>query len=135
MTALGAVLGIANKVLDRVIPDKNARAEAKEKLLEVAQSNEFDLVLSQLEINKVEANHKSVFVAGARPATIWICNIVMVAVIVSSIVGVFKDFDISALQGLYMSTVLPIHGGLLGLRTIERVKANTTNAIRPPPKQ
>ena len=89
MSTIGAVLGIANKVLDRVIPDKNARATAKEELLKVAQSQEFDLALSQLEINKVEAAHRSVFVAGARPFTLWCCTGAMMALVIASIVAVF----------------------------------------------
>ena len=122
MNPLSSILSIANKVLDRVIPDKNARAEAKEELLKVAQSNEFDALLGQMEVNKIEAGHKSIFVAGARPATLWVCTAAMLALVIASIVAVFMDLDITPFHLVYGSTVGPVHLGLLGLRTYEKAR-------------
>ena len=130
MSAVAAVLGIAGKVLDRVIPDKNARAEAKEQLLQAAQSNEFDALLAQVEVNKVEAAHKSVFVAGARPATLWVCTAAMAGIVVAAVVGVYRDFDIGPLLYIYGSTVAPVHLGLLGLRTFEKARNVAIHSVR-----
>ena len=61
----------------RLIPDKNARAEAEEAFnsqMLVALSG---LVQGQLEINKAEASHSSIFVAGWRPAIGWVCGIAL----------------------------------------------------------
>ena len=68
---LGALLPVIGKVLDRVIPDKNARKQAQEELERAEQSGELQLLLGQIEINKQEAAHKSLFVAGWRPAVGW----------------------------------------------------------------
>lgn len=65
---------ILDKLVDR-IPDPNARAEAREQaesdLLKVVSDN----IQGQLDINKVEAAHKSVFVAGWRPFIGWVCGV------------------------------------------------------------
>ena len=45
MLPLGAILSIGEKVLDKVMPDPNAKAEAQAKLMEMAQRGE----LAQLE--------------------------------------------------------------------------------------
>jgi hypothetical protein len=50
MLPLGAILSIGEKVLDKVMPDPNAKAEAQAKLMEMAQRGE----LAQLEANVKE---------------------------------------------------------------------------------
>ena len=75
-------LPVIGKVLDRVIPDKGAAAEAKQKLAELHQAGalaeleaDTKLALGQQEINKVEAANPSLFVSGWRPAIGWVCAI------------------------------------------------------------
>ncbi len=79
--SLVAFLPIIGQVIDKVFPDKEKAAEAKLKLAELEQAGqlaelnaELQVVLGQLEVNKAEAQHPSVFVAGGRPAIIWICG-------------------------------------------------------------
>ena len=50
MLPLGAILSIGEKVLDKVMPDPNAKAEAQAKLMEMAQRGE----LAQLEAHVKE---------------------------------------------------------------------------------
>ena len=50
MLPLGAILSIGEKVLDKVMPDPNAKAEAQAKLMEMAQKGE----LAQLEAHVKE---------------------------------------------------------------------------------
>jgi hypothetical protein len=50
MLPLGAILSIGEKVLDKVMPDPNAKAEAQARLMEMAQRGE----LAQLEANVKE---------------------------------------------------------------------------------
>lgn len=58
----------------RLIPDKNKRAEAKEQFEVQMLAAMTGLVQGQLEINKEQAKHTSVFVAGARPFLLWVCG-------------------------------------------------------------
>jgi hypothetical protein len=68
-----ALLPMLGTILDRVIPDKAASEKAKLEmqaaLLDAAVKGD----LGQMEINKAEATHQSIFVAGWRPAVGWIC--------------------------------------------------------------
>jgi hypothetical protein len=75
------VVGIAGKLVDKLIPDPQAAAEAKYKLLALAQDGtlkqlmaDTDLAKAQDAINQVEAGNSSLFVAGWRPFVGWICG-------------------------------------------------------------
>jgi hypothetical protein len=48
MLPLGAILSIGEKVLDKVMPDPNAKAEAQAKLMEMAQRGELAQLESQV---------------------------------------------------------------------------------------
>ena len=72
--AIGAGLGVIGKIIDRVIPDKEAQDKAKLALLEMQQRGELAQLdaalksdLGQMDINKQEAASSSLFVAGWRP--------------------------------------------------------------------
>jgi hypothetical protein len=68
-----AIVEIGARLLDKIIPDKDARAKAQAELLKAAQDQDFQLALAQIEVNKQEAQHTNLFVAGWRPAVGWIC--------------------------------------------------------------
>jgi hypothetical protein len=79
MGNLIALLPFARDLLARLFPDPAQRAEAEQKLETIRQSGELaelaaqvDLAKGQLEVNKIEAAHASVFVAGWRPALGWV---------------------------------------------------------------
>lgn len=116
-----AALPMIGKVLDKIIPDKNARASAQEALEAADQKGELDLLLGQIEVNKVQAAHKSLFVAGARPFIMWVCG---VALAYSTIAHPILDiwFDMPKVD---VSLLMPVLMGLLGLggmRTLEKTK-------------
>jgi len=76
---LTALLDIGKTAIEKIWPDPTKRAEELRKLEELRQAGdiaklnaEVSLMLGQIEINKVEASHPSIFVAGARPAVMWI---------------------------------------------------------------
>jgi hypothetical protein len=70
VTALLPALGT---LIDRLIPDRAAAEKAKVEMEAelIRASNE--AALAQVEVNKIEAAHSSVFVAGWRPAIGWVC--------------------------------------------------------------
>jgi hypothetical protein len=76
---LSALFEIGKTAIEKIWPDPSKRAEELYKLEKLKQEGdlaklqaEVSLMLGQIEINKVEAQHPSVFVAGARPAVMWI---------------------------------------------------------------
>ena len=76
---LSALFDLGKTAIEKIWPDPSKRAEELFKLEKLKQDGnlaalqaEVSLMLGQIEINKAEAQHPSVFVAGARPAVMWI---------------------------------------------------------------
>lgn len=70
---LAAAIPLITKVLDRVIPDTAARDQAKAELEQGLLTAMIQSGIAQQEVNKAEAQHASLFVAGWRPAVGWTC--------------------------------------------------------------
>ena len=127
---LKAALGpILDGVL-RLIPDKNERARAKEMFEGQMLTAMTSLVQGQLEINKQEASHASIFVAGWRPAIGWICGVALgwnfvVQPLLLWGAWVFPEVapDISTAPKLDTDELMTVLLGMLGLgglRTYEK---------------
>lgn len=76
---LTAIFELGKTAIDKIWPDPSKRAEELFKLEKLYQDGDLaklqanvSLMLGQIEINKVEAQHPSVFVAGWRPAVGWV---------------------------------------------------------------
>ena len=124
----GGIGGIADAV-DRFVetPDEKAAQVLKERALAIKP------LMAQMEVNAKEAEHASVFVAGARPATLWLCAVCMGGIVGAGVYGWFTGRDVSDLFLLYGSTVAPVHLGLLGLRTYERSTGKERNNLKRAP--
>ncbi len=70
LAALPVVGTLISGLLDTLSGDKKAQAEQALKLLEMAQAE----AQGQMEVNKSEATHNSIFVAGWRPFIGWVCG-------------------------------------------------------------
>lgn len=68
---VGTVLDIGKTLIERLIPDKKAQAEALQKLEEMHQAGDLQVISGQIEINKIEAASTNVFIAGWRPFVGW----------------------------------------------------------------
>lgn len=122
--------GVIGPIVDgflKFIPDKNARAEAKEQIENQMLTAMTSLVQGQLQINQTQAQHGSIFVAGARPAIMWICGVALGwNYILQPILnwGMFVyGADIAAAPQLdtgELTTILLGMLGLGGLRTYEK---------------
>ena len=66
-----SVVGVAGKVLDKFVEDKDLKAKLDHELKTAFHSAN----LAQIEVNKQEAAHQSLFVAGWRPFVGWVCGI------------------------------------------------------------
>jgi hypothetical protein len=76
---------------------------------------------AQIEVNKVEAAHKSLFVAGWRPAIGWICGFALLySTIVSPILGIW--LEVPEVDTSLLTTVLMGMLGLGAMRTFEKTK-------------
>jgi len=69
------LVGPISALLSKVIPDADKRAEMANEIATLAERQAHEQILAQLEVAKQQAAHKSMFVAGARPAIMWICGL------------------------------------------------------------
>ena len=68
---LAPLLEVGKTLLDRFIPDPEAKRAAEAEFLKMAMDGELKQTIAQLEINAREAAHPSIFVAGWRPFFGW----------------------------------------------------------------
>jgi len=129
--AAGAVAGQLFGVVDKLFTSDQERAEAKRKLLELEQQGE----LAQLAINRAEAQHENVFVAGWRPAIGWVCGSALayhyIVQPVAGFAAVIAGVDpalVQALPALDLGAMMPVLLGMLGLgglRSFEKAKGKS----------
>ena len=70
---LQALIGPVTSLVGKFIEDKDQKNKLAHDLATLASRHAQELAKSQIETNKEQAKHPSLFVAGARPAIIWIC--------------------------------------------------------------
>ena len=69
---LGSLVGPVTGLLDKFIEDKDEKNKLAHEISTMSERHAQELAKGQLEVNKVEAASKSMFVAGWRPAVGWI---------------------------------------------------------------
>lgn len=69
---LAPLLDVGKTLIDRFLPDPEAKRQAEAEFLQMAMQGELKQVIAQLEINAKEAAHPSVFVSGGRPFFLWV---------------------------------------------------------------
>jgi hypothetical protein len=72
-----AIIEIGARLLDKIIPDKDAREKLQFELIKASQDQDFQLALGQLQVNTEEAKSPSPFVSGWRPYIGWVCGIAL----------------------------------------------------------
>ncbi len=125
---LQSLIGPVTGLLDKFIEDKDKKNAIAFELSTMAERHAQELAKGQLEVNKVEAAHKNMFVAGWRPAVGWVCVAGMAG---NFILIPFANFSL-ALSGsdiiiplIALSEMMPVLMGMLGLgamRTVEKTK-------------
>ena len=127
-----SVVGVAGKVLDKFVEDKDLKTKLNAEL----KSQIISLDLAQAQANIEQAKSSSVFIAGARPAIMWICafglgwqfifqpiTVWMFAVMDSDLV--LPIFETEGLMPLPLSLL-----GLGGMRSFEKYKGIQRNNLK-----
>ena len=120
MSKLNVVAGIIDKVADK-IDDFTLDKEEKAQLIQ-------EINKAQIEVNKVEANSNSLFVAGWRPFVGWTCGIALCYHFVLQPFLVFLlyssgyQMDLPVFDMTTLTTILLGMLGLGGMRSFEKVK-------------
>ena len=118
---ISAGLGLVDTFIGKFVKDKDLAAKLKAEARSQEFAGELSLLTGQLEVNKVEAAHKSLFVAGARPFIMWVCGIALAYnTIMHPILDIWFDMPV-----VDVSILMPVLMGLLGLggmRSFEKAK-------------
>ena len=130
-----ALIPLLGAIVEKAIPDPQAQADAKIRVMEMAQRGELavldadlKLAMGQMEVNKVEAG-TDLFRGGWRPAVGWVCVMglfynFVVQPLLPWVVAVFGG-TVPPLPSIDNDTLLVLLTGMLGLgglRTFERIK-------------
>jgi hypothetical protein len=118
---LGSLIGPVTGLLDKFIEDKDQKNSLAHEIATLAQKQAHESALAQLEVNKVEAAHKSLFVSGWRPAVGWSCCFALVySTILAPILSIW--FTVPPVDSSLLTTVLMGMLGLGAMRSAEKVK-------------
>jgi hypothetical protein len=125
---LTALIGPVTGLLERVIPDKTEANRLAHEITTMAEKQAHELAKSQIEVNKEEAKHESIFVSGWRPATGWCCVSAMTG---NFMIIPFTNFVMELMEKdiviplIPLDTMMPVLLGMLGLgglRTYEKTR-------------
>lgn len=134
MSAFLAALPLIGSLLDKVLPDADAKAKAQLELARLAQDGEFKALdmqlqvnLAQAKINEIEAASSNPMAATWRPAAGWVCVFglgyeFLLRPLLPWILAVCQVPDVPALPSLddvLMELVFAMLG-IGGMRTFER---------------
>ena len=119
-------------LLDKFIEDKDQKNALAHEIATLAEKQAHEAQLAQIEVNKQEAQHRSIFVSGWRPFVGWITAVSLawhfilapIILFTTAIVGV----EIPQLPSFDMETLTTILLGMLGLgglRSFEKYKGLT----------
>ena len=118
---LSSLIAPVTSLLDKFIPDADTKQKIAHEIATMSQKHAQELAKGQLEVNKNEAAHKSLFVAGWRPAIGWICGLsLLYSTMLSPILGIW--FTVPPVNDELLSTVLMGMLGLGAMRSFEKYK-------------
>tara|TARA_X000001382_G_scaffold129033_1_gene120087 strand:+ start:652 stop:1038 length:387 start_codon:yes stop_codon:yes gene_type:complete len=127
MNVIEKLIDPVSTILDKFVVDKDLKQKLEHELkTELHKAN-----MAQIEVNKIEAGHRSIFVAGWRPFLGWCLSFAMayhfilqpIAIFSISVAGLSYDlpqFDMSSLMTVLLGML-----GLGGMRTYEKSKGLT----------
>jgi hypothetical protein len=128
MSILNSLIGPVTGLLDKFIEDKDKKNQIAYELSTMAEKHAQEIAKGQIEVNKAEAAHKSLFVAGWRPAIGWVCVLGMAGNFITiPITNMILELMGSSVTVPLIPTaeMMPILMGMLGLgamRTVEKTK-------------
>lgn len=112
-------------IIGEIVVDKDKKAELEHKIemaIVDADKRYHDEVMAQIEVNKEEAKHPSVFVAGWRPSIGWVGSLSLFMYYpVQIAVQLWNDGVVS----MDLGDLMMLLGGILGIggyRTFEKIK-------------
>ena len=127
-----SVIGVAGKVLDKFVEDKDLKTKLEAEL----KSQVISLDLAQAQANIEQSKHPSLFVSGARPSIMWVCcfglarQFVLQPIAVWLIAVTNSDLTLPLIptEGLISLTIALL--GLSASRSAEKFKGVARNNMK-----
>jgi len=123
------LIGPVTGLLDKFVEDKDQKAKLAHEIATLAERQAHEIAKAQINVNQNEANHKSVFVSGWRPACGWVCVLgFSVNFLIIPTVNIYLTAWTQSplmIPPLDVSEMMPVLLGMLGLggmRTVEKTK-------------
>ena len=118
---LEQLIGPISGLLGKFVEDKDQKNALAHEIATLAQKEAHKNAALQLEVNRAEAAHKSLFVAGWRPFIGWCCGLgLLYSVLLSPLLDIWFEMPV-----IDSSILMPTMTGMLGLgalRSYEKVK-------------
>ncbi len=127
-----SVVGVAGKVLDKFVEDKDLRVKLESEL----KSQIIALDMAQAQANIEQAKHPSVFVSGARPAISWVCffamawQFILAPILSWVIITWYPQVTLPVLETNELISLIMALLGLGGMRTAEKWKGVARNNMK-----
>lgn len=138
ITGLGAIFDFGSKLVDRLIPDPAQKLAAQQELMKMAMekelavmANDTALIKAQTDINAIEAASPNTFVAGPRPALMWVgvagvLYMWLLLPLATFVYTTYTGHPLPVQPPAVDGNLLAMLGGLMGLqigaRSYEKVK-------------
>jgi hypothetical protein len=129
---IGQILGAAAPILDKFVEDKDAKNKIKAEL----EQSIIGLQAAQAAANVEQAKHSSLFVAGARPAIMWICALGLLTQFFLMPIAEwasalwFPDVALPSLATEELMTLTLALLGLGGMRSFEKSKGVARESMK-----
>jgi len=118
---LEQLIGPITGLLGKFVEDKDQKNALAHEIATLAQKEAHKNAALQLDVNKAEAAHKSLFVAGWRPFIGWCCGLgLLYSVLLSPLLDIW--FDMPAIDSSILMQTMTGMLGLGALRSYEKVK-------------
>mgnify|MGYP003656839445 CR=1 FL=1 len=128
LSLISSLAGPVESIIGKFVQDKDQKAALAHEIATLADKQANEQALAQIQVNTIEASHKSMFVAGWRPALGWVFALAM---LMNFIIIPLVNFglDLASIERqldlIEMETMMPVLLGMLGLggmRTAEKIK-------------
>ena len=121
-----------SNILDKFVADKDLKQKLEHELkTELHRAN-----MAQIEVNKEQAKHSSLFVSGARPAIMWVCclglfwSFFLAPFLNWLIIVTGSDVSLPTIQTEGLLTLTLSLLGLGGYRSFEKFKGVARNSLK-----
>ena len=121
MNILSSLIGPVSGLLEKVVENKDQRNALAHEIATMSERHAQEALKGQLEINKVEAAHHSIFVSGWRPSIGWCCSLgLLYHVLIAPIAGIWVE--VPEIDSSLLMTTMTGMLGLVASRSYEKTK-------------